>query len=321
MKKLLVLFCAFISSNTFTHLSQTDAYFSLPLTYPSHWVEAYTKYQPLMDTIIYKERELAESHYVFYHGQQGIYRLVQDITTELLRLDSSDSFSDFCYIRSPNNFFAEKIDLEQFIQETEVRFPYGLWDNYQPDLARRLLSVNFSLFANQDIPGSATFEYFLNSESCTDYSVELLLKDFFNDHGFNVKYIPELVETYKIIKQPEGNLLQIFIPQDQVDTYAYICQRKGTPYRTQILAECYNWDKNRHIAIAPLLKAYKNNPETCTNIIKWQARLFITSNGLLNPHSGIKIYSYSTAPEKALKNYTSKIQELAKKIIAEKKKL
>ncbi len=43
------------------------------------------------------------------------------------------------------------------------------------------------------------------------------------------------------------------------------------------------------------------------------------TDGILNAHSGIKFYIYSTAPKESLSGYKKKIEEITQKILSEKK--
>src|SRR5438477_4838573 len=67
------------------------------------------------------------------------------------------------------------------------------------------------------------------------------------------------------------------------------------------------------------LTFYRNRPADIEDINNFQARLFLTRSVLLNPYSGVKIFRCSTATDAQLKKYHDKLDEIIKKMIAEKK--
>ncbi len=302
-------------------LSQTEAQLAHPWikkTIETCWGSDLIRLKPLIDKILKQEKALAETHYVFYHAQQGDFRVLQDITKELMGRMNLKGFSEFAYLRAPSSSFDKTENLEKFLDATEMRFYPHHWNDHESDLRKKLTSVNISLFGNYDYKnyGECTFEFFLRSSNIADFCKKDLLQAFFIEHDFNPAFIKKILDTYTIIKTTEGNLLQIFIPKNKADACAYVSLWRGTPYKKQVVADCYDITKKRHTKIAPLLDAYKKNPALFDSSV--QARLLITSDTFLNPDSDIKIVSYSSASDQALKQYKEKIEQLATQIIAEK---
>ena len=302
-------------------LSQTEAQLADPRIkkqIEACWGSDLIRLQPLIDTILNQEKALAETHYVFYHAQQGDFRVLQDITKELMARMHLKGFSEFAYLRSPSNCFDNKEGVEEFLDSSKDRIAKDCCFDHGTDMRKKLVSVNISLFgnyANKDC-GESTFQFFLKSSNIGYFCKKELIKAFFIEHDFNPAFIEKIVDMHKLIKTTEGNLLQIFIPKNQVDKCAYLSHAYGIPYKTQVVADCYDITKKRHTKIAPLLEAYKISSALFSSGV--QARLLITSDTLLNPDSDIKIVSYSSASEKALKQYKERIEQLATQIIAEK---
>jgi len=66
------------------------------------------------------------------------------------------------------------------------------------------------------------------------------------------------------------------------------------------------------------LKAYCNNPFYLPYLNETEGRILFTKEGMLNPASGIKFYSYFTTPREKLEEYTTKLNAIVEKLIAEK---
>ena len=126
-----------------------------------------------------------------------------------------------------------------------------------------------------------------------------LLENFFTTHNISQIYLPEIILLQENLTS-HGNLIQICIPKKDIDFYAY------TSYPAGIPAE---W---------PLSDILDNYPSQ-TNLINnhyLQARI-VLSSGILNPNSGVKMYQYSLADEKALSSYGKKLKTLASELGSE----
>lgn len=67
------------------------------------------------------------------------------------------------------------------------------------------------------------------------------------------------------------------------------------------------------------LKAYCNKPAETPYLNDTQGRILFTKEGLLNPSSGIKFYSYFSTPRNKLEEYTNKLDAIVEKLLAEKR--
>ncbi len=67
------------------------------------------------------------------------------------------------------------------------------------------------------------------------------------------------------------------------------------------------------------LRAYCNKPLETPYLNDTQGRILFTKEGLLNPSSGIKFYSYFSTPRKKLEEYTTKLDAIVDKLLAEKR--
>lgn len=66
------------------------------------------------------------------------------------------------------------------------------------------------------------------------------------------------------------------------------------------------------------LRAYCSKPYDVPYLNETEGRMLFTKEGLLNPHSGIKFYRYFTTSHKKLAQYTTKLNAIVQKLIAEK---
>lgn len=302
--------------------AQTDAFLSLPdvkETVENYFGEYIKKHDIFVRSILEKERELSDAYYIFYHGQQGIFRVIHDIARALFEALGLRDLSDFIYLRFPEPFFDKKQSLEEFLDESDKLYGKTWHDDGTPELKRRILSVNLALYGNVGDGGECTFSYFINSRSIGAPSKRALLEEFFEQYDFNKKYIPHVLELYKMIETEEGNLLQIAVPKDKVDQCVYLSHAYATPYRNVIIPECFDTVKERHTSIIPVLEMWKNDPASIPNIRWLQARLVCFNDTFLNPDFGIKIFSYGTIIEQPWKVnlYNLKLKKLSAAIITE----
>ena len=302
-------------------LPQTAAYLSVPNLKKQVDISFdLTKYTPLIKSIQDKEKELFDTHYVFYHGQRREFRLMHDVVKEIFKwLDMRGLTKEFEYLRIPGSKFEIGKKLSDFIDEKDKLYHYEKWNDYV--MADILLSVNLSLFGNTSMRfgGECTFEFFVTSGNIKGINLTELLKTLFNEYKFNTSYIQELMKAYEATIQTakEGNLLQIFVPRTSVDEYVYLSHAFGTPYREQIVPGVFNSTKKRHMSIAPVLDLYQQNPQSITGLDKLQARFLMTTDTFLNPDSGIKMYRYTTVEKEVMKTYKKNVKKIVDDIMEE----
>lgn len=89
---------------------------------------------------------------------------------------------------------------------------------------------------------------------------------------------------------------------------------KGTE-GDRIYKELLGAAANGEFGISGFMKVFRNDPFGIPNANEIQARILATKEGLGNPASGIKIFSYFTTPHNIQEEYLKKLDILAKKII------
>jgi len=320
--------------------------------------EMVTPYLNVIAKAIDREIEFKDTHYVFYHGMSNAWRVVQDFYKQLYAyFNPLQPVKDFTFVRFTD---MPTIKAQDYLSQAVAEFA-GVNDNIL-DVRTRLLPVNLALFGNVGFPGECTWNYFLSPKShlipLPEENIQPILD------GFGLKYdLDSLVEgitelTEMLAKaSPEQTILQIFIPQEQVDDVAYLAWIIGFPahaksmeliesifegkpkvggmtgpavkkvmkmYKREgednpLYKDLLDAVENGDFGAEAFLKVYRNNPSELKNVNDTQARLVITNDVLLNPKSGVKFFSLFTTPKEIQDQYVQKLNALVKKIIEKNK--
>jgi len=306
--------------------TQTEAYLSKPSLREgviANYGKKIVRLPKLIARIIEQERKYPD-YQVFYHGQMRDFIVLYDVIKEIQNwFNNKANIPAFEYVRFPegqNKKLSEYVSLG------------SLMDDTTPEMIKHLLSVNLSLFGSTTQWGSATFSYFLDSRNMRP--PRDLLTEIFNKLNLNTAYIPQILDTLALLESPTGNMLQIFIPRDKVNDYAYLSVAFGKP-----LPASGKYTKLAPIAIADsqgsthtynpaeldvktYLDLFRNYPEAISDedIDLIQGRINITEDFLLNPKSGVKIYRYNTVQPEKLLEYQNKLREIVKEAMEDWKK-
>lgn len=289
--------------------------------------------------LVEKEKEHRDM-YVFYHGQAALYSLFYDLY-EAIRTSTQGSFpSDFAYLRfqkmgSPT--------LAEVLRE-------GFDVDYESEVKNLLLSVNLSLFGGFLLPGESTFEYFLKSFNQTSpfgYTNEIAIAKFLRQLDVDISYqlAKRLSQLYSKYFIRQGTLLQIFMPVDKVNDFAYLSFFKGTPTNCTTDSFWKNCSQFRNWVETPIivknqegkviaqyklpmidtrtyLGLYRNHPTSIpiNTMAFLQARILLTDDFMLNPSSGVKIYRYFPMSEDENAEYKKELNDIVAQIMRERKK-
>jgi hypothetical protein len=333
--------------------TQSQAHMSLPeiknLIAKTYNTKPYGK---IISTVLAQEETYKDSYYVFYHGTDNVWRLAQDVYTKLYAhfnpavLDKSAK--DFVFLRFSKQYPAIK---PQDFLLVELK-KNGLINDHGA-MGEMLLAVNLALFGNVGVPSECSWEYFIKSRGHTNPD-QMTYERIMNSFGLTHKYIKELMSLVHLYQTKEQTLLQIFVPQNVIDDIGYLAWIRGIPADENIM----DWvlgsvrskrfpktqqsldtltkifkDKQEEnplfrglieevkigkFSLNNFLHTYRNNPGSIRHINNVMARLIFTSNILLNPQSGVKIFRYSTATSGQLNLYDKRLNELIKKILSEK---
>ena len=230
------------SSDRFT---QTEAFLQVKKVKDKLAEESSSKFIPYLNIVsdcLVKEQELKNSHYVFYHATDNEWRLAQDLYTQLYTRQNPGKRvgESFTFLRFDD--FPERNAKEFLVNELSKN---GLVDD-TGKLGAILLSVNLALFANVGWDTSCTWEYFLKDmgHKVPDRKIYQKMMDKF---GLTHKYIDELLSLVKLYDTKENTLLQIFIPQNEVDDIGYLAWSKGIPMHEKSIDWIQNYKKQKNL--------------------------------------------------------------------------
>jgi hypothetical protein len=118
-----------------------------------------------------------------------------------------------------------------------------------------------------------------------------------------------------------GNLLQIFIPKDKVNDYLYLSTAYGIPLKKFKMRDEEGKEviyKINSKGAAEMIEAFRNNPSAFDplELDSIQGRLLLTNLFLLNPASGVKVYSYNTIQPEELARYKNELKKLVQEIMS-----
>lgn len=296
-------------------LTPTQAYLSIPTlrqNVENLWSKELEQYKTMIDSIMAREKEFQDSHYVFYHGQTGSFRIFQDFLKEWYRLmHIKEELTEFDMLRIWYKGIP-KADANALLDKYN-----GNIDNYAPGLQDILLSVNLSLFGNFNCWGSCTFKYFLNNTSAQAPTIRGLIQQMFTECGIDHKHIEALFKL--ALEENKANLLQIFIPKELVDRCSYLAVSGGYADKTTIVGCSYDAIKGWHTKISPVLDLYQSNPSAFPSdrLNYLQARIILSQDIMLNPDSGVKIFRYTPIEDTKIKDYQHKVNSFAKNLFIE----
>ncbi len=192
----------------------------------------YIPYMNIMADCLAKEVELKDTHYAFYHTTDNVWRLPQDVYTQLYNFFTPPTAQakDFTFLRF-NDIPGPRAQ-DFLVQELQKN---GLVDD-NGEVRALLLSVNLSLFGNTDFPSECTWEYFLR-ERAHGAPDRGIYETIMNKWGLSHQYIDELMALIKLIDTKEKTLIQIFVPQNKIDDIGYLAWATGIPAH----AETIDW--------------------------------------------------------------------------------
>jgi hypothetical protein len=335
-----------IQSDKFT---QSQAHMSLPEIKKLIDAKYNTKpYQKMIDVMMNREKEFKDDYYVFYHGVDNEWRIPQDLYTRLyvhFKKLPENILQNFIFLRfgmlsapsSVQSFLVSKLKENGLINDHEL-------DEF-------LYAVNLALFGNVGTDPECTWQYFIKSRGHT-FPDRKTYEKILGIFGLSYTYIDQLMALTKLYQTEEQTIIQIFVPKDRIDEIGYLAWIRGNPAHKETMDMILRSVENKTFSktsfaldhytkvlkneqeknpifksllervnagdfgLNYFLKFYRNYPELIENINRYQARLIFTSEVLLNPLSGVKIFRYSAATAQQLQEYNKQFDEIFKKIIA-----
>lgn len=287
--------------------TQTEAYLAIP-ELKSRWQSTLEQHAALIDQIITREKEYASTHYIFYNGHSGDLRVAQDVLKELFILFNlpEHACDNFVFLRNWTKGSLQP-DITSFFADIERRYgTTDFIDDHSNNFKPFLLSVNPCLLSNSYDIGECSFNYFMANWCHTS--------------GLNI--LRELVDTFGLYNDTQlreytrkftrGQLLQICIPKELVDTYVYASEPFGKP-RKQYHAS----HESQRLAMSALLQEFLNHTMDPNDMNRLQARILITP-AILDPANDIHIHRYQlslTSEQEAI--YEQELKQIVHELVTQ----
>ncbi|HEV2601735.1 MAG TPA: ankyrin repeat domain-containing protein [Candidatus Babeliales bacterium] len=297
------------------------------------WKDYLRKYSnTIIRQMLENEERYQDTHFVFYHAQNQENRIVVELLRSLYAWEFKKQLrSDFEFLRLWSEGSDYK-DVNSYLDSFGV--PISGFNDHRSEVRAVLLAVNPALFGNFELGGECTFKYFLDNYSITDV-VRTTLENICKKYDLNESFIQDLLGINENYKSKTGDIVQIFIPKDLVDDYAYLCRAGGHPQGTELLdknskpikkdnkgSSLYDDTRMRYTKCHTILAMLQNDKDAIRDAKNIQLRLFFSKKGpLLNPDLGAKIFRFTTLSSEQLRNYKALVKNLAKKMLPEKAEL
>jgi len=275
-----------------------------------------TELEELLNTVFKKEAEYKDDYYTFVHGQRRELYLPEKIYTLLWQLKKRQSLQDFFFahvkdlVESPDAKAYDKVQ-KNFI------LSFGNSDGRGgADARRKLLFMNYALFANSRNSGSCTADYVLENEnSKLGSTINIALSEPFKMFGYQGVYSDALKNKIEVLAQEYkdaskyGNLLFIAVPKNKVHKYVYLAETGGPKIDIEI--DGIGRTSDIRIIMDTLLSAphkIKDTDELEFCLIMMQHK------GGLDPKTGIKIMPILSGDPNKLAELQKKEDELLAEI-------
>jgi hypothetical protein len=284
----------------------------------------------------FKEQELCNDYYLFYHGQQGFLGFYQEFTTALIealhqvRLLKHKLPDDFFFIQNPemmNHVIDQSLPSYFLINQNQEQSDMMNGRSFAKEPSRKInrFAANAFMFANSDRLGSCTWSYVLNNSNVryVQLSIEhecftkLSLAPTIYQH-----YCDEIQQLYNEFTTKfasSGRLLQIAVPKAIIDQVAYLSSDAG--YKDPVYTRAGEQVKTvseffMHLEQGDQAVYKVHAPSTSyrPGIYEVEFTLPLTTDKMLNPHSGIKVFSYTGLDKEAYQVYKKQEEALCEKI-------
>jgi hypothetical protein len=314
-----------------------------------------TPYLNIVAAVINREVQFKNSHYAFYQATNNEWRVPQDLFKKLYiqYKKPGSALNDFTFVRfsggkniKAQDFLRDNIkkfgginDTVPALKDSLISVNIDLFGNV--GLPQECTWNYFLRAQSHRDPIPQNFDEILNTFGLT-YDREALAQE-----------VKELVAM--LVKgSPEQTLLQFFIPQNKVDDMAYLAWTLGVPAHKKTIqlmedfaqggkgqrglghlggisavTKKFKKEKNNPIykellaaieagdlGISGFMETLRNDPFSLSAVNTTQGRILVTDD-LVNPASGVKIFSYFTTPPTIQQQYMEKLDALVAKIIAQ----
>lgn len=287
--------------------TQTEAYMSVNAERMTSLQDDKKRYKKLINQALFREKKHANTHYVLYHAHNTSLMILHDFIKLLYSYEMLEPFpKKFHFMRfkgQKNNKYAH---VNEFLDDQSL-----FYDHFE-EFKKLMISVNFSLFAGNS--GECTFEYFKNNWSVDAPELKNIFSKVFDYYSLDKNYIDQLLALTSYLTSKEGNLIQIFIPKEKIDSLVYLSRAYGVPYDEMITADNHDFKNSQYPNISPILELYCKKPSTFIDINDLQGRVLFLPD-MFEPKHGIKMFRYNTIAPLKLFKYEKKLKKIVMHIM------
>ncbi|OGT49130.1 MAG: hypothetical protein A3F17_06635 [Gammaproteobacteria bacterium RIFCSPHIGHO2_12_FULL_41_15] len=233
-----------------------------------------------------EEESRHPNHCVFYHAGSAEIAFIYDVFTEFRRQLEHQYSGDFMVLRALDDLFAQFKDVTEFMA---AHIAGGSIYNYTKDYQEMGLSVNPFLFGSDGNTGSASYYYFLKSQSSVPPDIEKLFHYFVSrlQIGIDFSLFHSIFKQFR--EKAGGVCYQIFVDHAYVDQVAYPAQPGGglNPLITE---------QDEIKIFSKVLEELQRNPRGHVEYIQdLQARLYLKPE-IFHNLTQVQIKTYSAQP-------------------------
>ncbi|MBI2774772.1 hypothetical protein HYX58_02090 [Candidatus Dependentiae bacterium] len=222
--------------------TQSQAQLSVPrIQQKVRSLEKLAQNKKIIDECFRKEMDMKNTHYVFYTAVPYL-RLFQDITRKLYKRKVGNigalSQKSFQFIRYTYNdpIYGQYKDVTDFlIQEIQEN---GMVDDNLTRLKTILVSTNLAFFGNIGFTGESTY-YYLNHPQPWARAKREWLDASLKSFGYSTAFSNELLALQDLTKTGMGDLFQLFIPKEMVNSIGYLSWRQGIPFDVPFISAIF----------------------------------------------------------------------------------
>lgn len=273
-------------------------------------------FKDLFRRVLDREVKFKRDYFVFYHGQQRMFKMVYDLSRSLFEIVCKKTLRDFIFMRFPGDDFSKFNSVQEFLKKYIENGKINRCDfDHIPKISSRLLALNPCLFGNSRYLGECSFYYFIVSSNASGVDFGRLiykmlqsfdLQDFYEEQELVINEMLNLLSEYEVGQT--GVLVQIFIPRRLVNDTVYRCRPWGLLYHED--------DPQAHPADQDL-NAYENGSFNEQFKLDYefdsvQFRALMNQN-MLDPAKGVKYFCYYKETEN-IKKYETLFHKFVKEL-------
>ena len=342
--------------NTSNRFTQTEAYFQIPsLREMVTNTFQVVPYMNIVSRIMSNEARMRQTHWAFYHGISHAWRVVQDLHTALyyhFNPKAPGSAEEFTFLRFEDQ---EGPHAKEFLVK-ELQENGLVDDNGEARgllLSTNLSLFGNTGFPSESswryfikekmhtVPDKSMYEYILNKFGVgTEYADELMSlvdllqgtkeqtilqifvpKDIIDDVAYlawatGIPAYQEAIDWVrtnvrnKRYRGKEGRPAALWALDDLQERF------KNEQEKNPMFKDMMERVKEGDYSVDSFLKIYTNKPWELPHLNYVQARLIFSTEYLLNPASGIKMFRHTTIRRRKLAEYERRLDEIIKKIVA-----